>query len=110
MAKTPPRKGTDKSGLADPEQVAKDVAEITGQPLAGSDYLEAAKIGEQRLKKANRRKDYQSNKGRRRYNTMMHPELKDLLTKIAAGKDITVPDLIEEIICKQLGIKPPSDD
>lgn len=90
--------------LPDPENVDKELSELSTNP-----YLEAARKGEALRKRGTRRKDYESEKGRKRYNTMIHPDLKQLLQDIAKGQGRSVPDLIEELICKQLGIKPPSE-
>lgn len=90
------------------DKAAERAAAASGQPV-GNEYLEQIERGREKLARRNRRKDYESDKGRRRYNTMMHPELKEALQALAAAQGVTVPDLIEELLCKQIGLKPPSE-
>ena len=108
------RKSTDKTDLGEAalketiSKAAERTAAASGQSEL-NEYQLAAIKGAELLQRQGKRKDYESDKGRKRYNTMMHPDLKQELNLTAKGKGITVPDLIEEIICKQLGIKPPSE-
>lgn len=83
-------------------------AAATGQPIK-NEYQLAAEKGAELLKRSNKRKDYETDKGRKRYNTMIHPDLKQRLNVVAKGKGITVPDLIEEILCNALGIEQPGE-
>jgi len=105
------RQRTDKAGFTDtglptPQQAVERTAAATGKPA--NEYLAAAEKGKELLSRKKRQPEYRSDIGRRRYNTMMHPDLIELLATIAKGKGITTPDLIEELICNQIGIEPPS--
>lgn len=95
------------TGLPTPATATERTATATGQPV--NEYMAAARKGAEIISKMEAAPEYRSHQGRRRYNTMMHPDLIDLLAKVAKGKGATVPDLIEEIICKALGIDPPSE-
>lgn len=101
--------------LTDEEALEQNVRNATERTAAASGqdaankYQLAAQKGAELLQRSNKRRDYESDKGRKRYNTMMHPDLKQKLNEVAKGLGVSVPDLIEEIICKQLGIKPPSE-
>lgn len=73
-----------------------------------SEYTKAAEKGKAILAKQTNQPEYRTATGRRRYNTMLHPELVELLAAAAKGKGVTVPDLIEEIVSKAFGITEPS--
>lgn len=109
------RKPTTKKELEQDEALKQNLDKATERTAAASGqdaankYQLAAQKGAELLQRSNKRRDYESDKGRKRYNTMMHPDLKQKLNETAAGLKVSVPDLIEEILCKQLGIKPPSE-
>lgn len=53
------------------------------------------------------RYSYETHAGRRRINTMLHPELKKALQKLADAHGQTVPDVLEGILCEYLEIQLP---
>lgn len=50
---------------------------------------------------------YETHAGRRRINTMLHPELKKALQRLADAHGQTVPDVLEGILCDYLDIQLP---
>ena len=57
--------------------------------------------------KRRNRYSYETHAGRRRINTMLHPELKKALQRLADAHGQTVPDVLEGILCDYLDIQLP---
>lgn len=45
-----------------------------------------------------------TNKGRKKFTTMIRPELKELLLRIAKNKGLTIPDVVEGVLLDYFGI------
>lgn len=100
--------GYTETGLPTPEEATKLTADVTGQPITANPVIFSPEdlLPKKKVKKGSN--EYISNQGRKRINTLMHPELKQILNNIADNNNLTLPDVIEMIICKALGIEEPS--
>jgi hypothetical protein len=98
----------DETPLATPEEVNEITSKVTGQPIETGTALFSPEDLLPKKKKKTGQNEYISNTGRKRINTLMHPDLKNKLLIFADNHNMTLPDAIEHIICKALGIEEPS--
>lgn len=103
--------GFTETGLPTPEKAIKETAKATDQPETAKESQPGKLYSKADLEPKPKKKPrkYTSHAGRKRFNTMMHPDLIKALNTIAENNNQTLPDVIETIICDYLGIDKPTE-